>query len=335
MNCPNCKNHIDDDSKFCRFCGAEFLDEGEEAPDAEPMDSVISITTEDEPVKAKRSGAKGIAKAAVAIVIIIALGFGIASLVGSVGKSREPVTDASGSTIHKGLGIGTVDISVRDIDGKVREVTAYRALVTPEDILEEYTQVMNKLKSDAPGFTTVRYQNLPPEYQNLGAVAKLVLPIIEKNVTSKSATQAVTYASGSANKLPVLDSESGCLLTDATKIKSAYSEVLDDGRCKLVITLHDEQNPITSSDGVNPQSAVVAMFSPYEVGNQISAIAELALSDIDFNYTDCTVTVIYNKSNKKVESVKQVMNIDISANAYVATIKARIVDITEYDSFKY
>lgn len=335
MNCPNCKNYIDDDSKFCRFCGAEFLDEGEEAPDAVPMESVISITTEDEPVKTKRTSFKGIAKVVGAVIVILVICIGIVFLVNSVGKIQEPVTDASGDIIHKGLGIGTVDISVRDIDGTAREITAYRSLVTPSDILDEYTQVMNKLKTDAPGFTTVRYQNLPVEHQNLGAVAKLVLPIIEKNVTSKSAAEAVTYASGSANKLPLLDSASGCLLTDATKIKSAYSEVLDDGRCKLVITLHDEQNPIVSAEGSNSQSAVAAMFSPYEVGGQISAIAELALSDIDFNYTDCTVTVIYEKSSKKVESVKQVMNIDISANAYVTTIKARIVDITEYDTFNY
>ena len=35
MICPNCQNNIDDDSKFCRFCGVEFIGE-ETVIDIEP-----------------------------------------------------------------------------------------------------------------------------------------------------------------------------------------------------------------------------------------------------------------------------------------------------------
>ena len=45
MLCPNCNKEIDNDSRFCRYCGVEFIDEEEtvtitEAPDI--LDKTIS-----------------------------------------------------------------------------------------------------------------------------------------------------------------------------------------------------------------------------------------------------------------------------------------------------
>lgn len=337
MICPNCNNQIDDDSRFCRFCGAEFVGE-ETVVEIEPE---IVNAPETRTSSRFSLGRKTFSSAqivvtlsvitvAFVVLIIVLLSTGVFS--GSMGK--EPVTDAVGEEIREGF--GSTKISVQDTDGTIREIKTDRSLVTSESILREYTVVMNQLKNDSVGFTKNRYQNLPAEHQNLGGLGGLVLPIIERYVTSKSASEAITYTAGNADKLPVINSAYGCLLTDATKIKNAYCEIIDSDTYKLVITVCDEMNPEILSSGATSTSSVISgIFDPYDAAEQIKAISSLALSDIDFNYTDCTVTIIYDKHSNHVQSINQTMNIDISANAHIATIKARIVDITEYTQFGY
>lgn len=338
MICPNCNKQIDDDSRFCRFCGAEFI--GEECEiEIEPEDTDLpEIQTVNRVSGSKKRFstaqlvvALSVIVTALVVLIIVLLSTGVFS--GSSIK-KETVTDAVGEEIREGF--GSTKISVLDTDGTVREIKTDRSLVTAESILKEYTVIMNQLKSDSVGFTKNRYQNLPTEYQSLGSLGGLVLPIIERYVTSKSASEAIVYTAGNADKLPVVNSSYGCLLTDAAKIKNAYCEILAGDTYKLVITVCDELNPeILPAGATSSASIISAVFDPYDAAEQIKAISSLALSDIDFNYTDCTVTLIYDKDSKQVQSINQTMNIDISANAHIATIKARIVDITEFTQFDY
>lgn len=334
MICPNCKKQIDDDSRFCRFCGAEFI--GEE--------TVIEIEPETEQSdkgKVTGNGKKRlstpqivIAISAVITVFVVIIIILLSTDALKNGIVRETVTDAAGEEFREG--IGSAEIQVRDTDGTVRQIKTDKALLTAEAILDEYTVVMNQLKSDSVSFTKMRYQNLPAEYQNLGGLGGLVLPIIEKYVTSKTASKAIDYSLGNADKLPVVNSQYGCLLTDASKIKNAYCEIIDNDMYKLVITICDEMNPeILPAGATSSSSAVSGIFDPYDAAEQIKAISSLALSDIDFNYTDCTVTLVYDKHTMQVQSINQTVNIDITANAHIAEIKARIVDITEYTQFGY
>lgn len=345
MICPNCKNEIDAASKFCMYCGAEFTEDRIPFVDIEPDDPTLLKQksepkiqeSQEQPPKIEKDKKTSIFQVVISAVVLILL-LGILITVGVktnfFGLVGETVTDAEGDKIRSG--IGTAEISVKDADGTVRQIKTDRSLVTPDAVLAEYTEVMNKLKTDSPGFTMVRYQNLPTDKQNLGAVAKLVLPIIERYVTSKDAAEPTIYKSGNADKLPVANSTYGCLLTDTAKIKTAYCEVLEDGSYKLVITLNDEKNPsILSAGAETSDSAISAMFDPYDAAEQISAIAELALSNIDFHYTDCTATLVYNKKSKEVKSVDMTMNIDVTANAYITELKARIIDTTSYTAFEY
>lgn len=338
MICPNCNKTIDDDSRFCRFCGVEFIGE-ETVIDIEPE-------TEDTPVQTHtpqdRKRKNKIMQICIALVITIITAVAVILVAVSISNSdggssdisKETVTDAQGNKYKEGWGNTT--ISVRDTDGTVREIKTDKSYLTASSILDEYTSVMNQLKSDSPAFSKMRYQNLPTEYQNLGGLGNLVLPIIERYVTSKSAAKAVTYAAGNANELPVKDSQYGCILTDSEKIKNAYCEILEDGMYKLVITVVDELNPeIVPYGTTSTQNAISGIFDPYDALEQITAISSLALSEINFNYTDCTVTIIYDYKTKNVQSINQTMNIDITANAHIAELKARIVDITEYTQFGY
>lgn len=347
MICPNCKNEIDNDSIFCRFCGIEFSDETEpvievqqhisDEPEAPKRVETIRISepaTENPPPKNKKTLT---VQLLIALAVILVLGSVLVFAISSSDFSffgTEAVTDAAGEKVRPG--IGTTEITIEETDGTMRTITTDRKLVTAEKILAEYTEVMNNLKADAPAFTLTRYQKLPTEHQNLGALADFILPIIEKYVTSKSATEAVSYTAGNAEKLPLPDSQYGCLLTDTKAIKNAYCEVLEDGNYKLVITLNDELNPpVLSADATSSASITNSVFDTYDALNQITSISELALNKIDFNYTDCTAELVYNPDTYEVETLNMTMHIDITADTLLMEIKARIIDTSEFSGFAY
>ena len=341
MICPNCNKEIDNDSRFCRHCGVEFIDEKDTVIEISPYDEnsyadeTPEITEYEEPSPIQNTKNKKTLKLQIFITLIVLIIAGsvfaiVAKQTNFFSPVKETVTDAEGEKIRPGR--GTTEMSVEDIDGTVRTITTDRSLLTADKILEEYTVVMNKLKSDSPAFSFIRYQNLPTNYQNVGAAAKFVLPIIEKYVTSKTASTYIQYEAENSEKLPLPDSAYGCLLTDSTAIKNAYCEVLDDGTYKIVMTINDELNPpVLSSGATSSQSTINAVFDTYDALNQITAISELAFNKIDFNYTDCTATVIYNPDTEQVQSINMLMNIDIVANTLLGELKARIVDICEYE----
>ncbi len=350
MLCPNCKNIIDDDSCFCRFCGVEFIGEEEQIeiiredePDysfGEDESTFYAIPSDDagestsERIKKRKSVSIQFIIVIVVLVLIGGVLFAVVFGTGIFGPEKEVVTDAAGEKVRPGW--GTTEITVKDIDGTTRVIKCDKSLVTPSQILAEYTEIMNSLKDDAPAFSMVRYQNLPSDKQNLGSVAEFVLPIIEKYVTSKSVAKTEEVKSGNSNKLPVKDSSYGCLLTDTSKIKNAYCEILSDDMYKIVITFNDELNPGRLSSGAESSDGIInAVFDPYDAAEQITAISSMIVNDINFNYTDCTVTLVYNCETKQVQSINMLMNIDITAKTFVMDVKARIVDITEFTGFEY
>lgn len=345
MICPNCNKEIDNDSRFCRHCGVEFIDEKETVIEIDQYEDesdknekpIVTQHSSDTQQENKKNKKTLKLQLFITLLVLIILGSVIAIVATQTdvfGTVKETVTDAQGDKIRPGR--GTTEMSVMDVDGTVRTIETDRSLLTADKILEEYSSVMNKLKIDSPAFSFIRYQNLPTDYQNIGATVKFVLPIIEKYVTSKSASKETSYAAGNANVFPLPNSEYGCLLTDATAIKNAYCEVIDDETYKIVMTLTDELNPpVLSSGATSSQSAINSVFDTYDALNQITAISEIAFNKIDFNYTDCTATIIYNPDSKQVQSINMTMNIDITANTFLGELKARIVDISEFTKIEY
>jgi hypothetical protein len=109
---------------------------------------------------------------------------------------------------------------------------------------------------------------------------------------------------------------------------------MSDDIYKLVITFNDELNPGHLPAGAESSSGIInAVFDPYDAAEQITAISAMVMNDINFNYTDCTVTLIYNRNTKQVQSLDMMMNIDITADTFLMEINARIVDITEFENF--
>lgn len=358
MICPNCKNEIDNDSRFCRHCGVELLDEEEIIEEIiEESDDLQNnfVPVEPEPVTKNTKNKKTLKLQLIVTAVVIGIVGIILAIVilssGTSGSGNEKVTDAAGEVVRPGF--GTTEISVMDEDGNVKTIKTDRTLVKFENILSEYTKVMNKLKSDSPAFSFIRYQNLPATTGSetatgnnslgnivgniIGNTADFVLPIIENYVTSKSAATKTDYPAGNSDKLPLPNNSYGCLLTDSSKIKNAYCEIVSDDIYTLVITLNDESNPpVLSSGATSSQSAINSVFDTYDALYQITSVAELAMSECNFKYTDCTVRLTYNKDTEHVESITMKMNIDIEANVLnLVPVEARIVDICEFTDFVY
>lgn len=338
MICPNCRSLIDDDSRFCKICGVEFIEDEKPQTESVSVQTTVQPQTVNQPTPPapKKNNKNIIIIVAAILLVVIALGSLIFVLFQTdvIGTGKETVTDAEGEEVKPGR--GTTEMTILDADGTKRTIKTDRKLLTADKILAEYTSVMNNLKTDAPAFVYSRYQNIPKEYQNTGAVADFVLPIIEKYVTSKTASESIEYIKGNAQELPLPGSVHGCLLTDPSAIKNSYCEVLDNDTYKIVMTLRDELNPPELAAGAtSSQSITNSVFDTYDALNQITSISDLALNKIDFNYTDCTVTLIYNPDNMQVKSINMVMNIDITANTFIGDIKARIVDTVEYTDIEY
>ena len=346
MICPNCKTVNVDSARFCEKCGAEFLPGAPTYQDSSVMYTAPAAPATPAPVHVQKKSSNSVTINKTTLIIIVAVvtllivGLGVFAIIAMQDNSstnlfnKETITDAEGEKIKEGN--GTTEMAVIDADGTVRTIKTDRSLLTQDKILEKYTVVMNKLKSDAPGFSFTRYQNLPTDYQNVGSAATVILPIIEKYVTSKTASEVVTYPAGNAEKLPLPYSTYGCLLTDTEKIRNAYCEVLDKDYYKIVMTLTDELNPqINPAGATSSASAITAVFDPYDAATQITAISDIAFNKIDFNYTGCTVTLIYNSHTDEVQSINMTMNIDITANTILGKLQARIVDISEYTNITY
>ena len=369
MICPNCKKQIDDDSRFCMYCGVEFIDDEEvlvvedengntamgERDSAAPLkvypvgDSdaeerrvpafQISPTAgrdADQNTDSAKSRKRNIRiiEISVALFVITAA---VILVVALAGKHRgtegeDYITDAVGDEI--GIGMGSVDMTITDIDGKTRTITSDASLLTDVAILSKYTEIMNGLKNDAPGFKKLRYQNLPTEKS--GILQSIVLPYIEKYVTSKENAEPEMIIAGNAGKLPLYNSAYGCLLADASALKNCYCEILSDNEYKLVMVTKDEMNTASLPVGAKSTDSVInGIFDPYDAAKFISSTAEAAMSSVDFTYHDCSVVLSYDPLSEKVNSLDMTMNISIDADLLLGSVNAEITDVTEFYDFVY
>lgn len=192
----------------------------------------------------------------------------------------------------------------------------------PADILAKYTEVLNAARAAKPAFKKTEYQALPKEYQNMGKLGSVLLPIAEGFMTTQDKMEVQDTEAGSGmGRFPLYkDNAPGCLLTDTSAIKSASCKDNGDGTATIVIVLNDEQNPEPIS-GDNPTSAPSyhgAMFAPMskaDIDNTIAGIGAVTVNSFSLTYTDCTATLTYKTDgSNQVVKLQQIMNVDITAN---------------------
>ena len=188
-------------------------------------------------------------------------------------------------------------------------------------ILAKYTEVMDKLKAEVATYTKKEYQDLPKDKLDMGALASMLQPIIAGMMTSED--KAEEQQRDDAAQIPIIKCAKGCMLTDVSAIKSA-SMTEEGGKTTIVITLNDEKNSLPAAEGADSApSAVGGIFNPMskeDIDEKIASISVVTVNQFEITYTDCTATLVFDTESLKVESLTQIMNAAISADAKAAII---------------
>lgn len=187
-------------------------------------------------------------------------------------------------------------------------------------ILAKYTELMNKAKTDSPGFSKVEYQVIPPEKAQFeGKIFNTILPIAGNFFKDEETARANPESKLKGEPMewfPIYHNEKGCLLTDASKIKSASCTELPDGNVKITIVMNDEVNSEPPLAAPTCESAVGSICTPIEMKTvrdtleNDGAVKFIARNiDFDLTYYDCTAELTYNPANGQLVSLDQFMHI--------------------------
>lgn len=192
-----------------------------------------------------------------------------------------------------------------------------------EEILKKYTEVMDQLKGGVATYDKKEFQYLADDY-DLGTIGNLVLPIAQNLMTDES--EAELQNRTDMEQIPIIRNKKGCLLTDASKIKSA-TMTESGGKTTIVIVLNDEVNPLPAPEGATScDSAVGSMFNPLDQAQIDGIIAEfgavVTVNKFQLTGKDCTATLVFDTASGKVESLEQIMNfyIDVDAKAVIVPV---------------
>ncbi len=211
---------------------------------------------------------------------------------------------------------------------------------TAADIVEIYATVMNKAKSDKPGFTKIEYQELPgdpanrvisegDEHVSQESINKLFGFIEDLGVfvpKEKAESEPYIHEKGDEDMslFPVFSREKGSYLTDPKGIESFTYKVLANGNVKMSFILVPEDNPepIAENSNVAP-SYTGAVFSPMSKeridGTVYHPIVTVFAKNIQYSlrYHDCYVEVEFNPNTLQIVNLKQLANVSIKGSGDV------------------
>lgn len=216
-----------------------------------------------------------------------------------------------------------------------------------QGILDLYTKMVDEMKAAKPAYRRIEYQTLPEEHRNLGTVANAVMGIAEGMITTKEKAESdpsIHNQGDDPSNIPIRDNPKGCLLTDASKIKSASCKDNGDGTATLVITLIDEDNPKPVEGGAtSTQYHTSAMFFPMDqagIDNIVDKFkAVVTMNSMTLTYTECTVTCVFDTASQKIKTLTYVEPVDIKVDGKAVIIpingSARLVDTMEITEIAY
>lgn len=209
-----------------------------------------------------------------------------------------------------------------------------------EEIVKKYTELLNKMKQDQPGYTKKEYQALPEEYRNFSSAVNSLLKFGEAYMTKEDSPNAIVTATkgeiytaedGTSmprinHELPICNTDKGSVLTDYSCVKTASCTDNADGTRTLEFELNDEKNPEpTPADTCIPQSFHGAVMMPAsmkdintEVDKVVSKIPGVTVNNFELTYTGSTFKVTYDPKTDHVTRIVHHINVDIAANAKVA-----------------
>lgn len=200
------------------------------------------------------------------------------------------------------------------------ETTTAAGVTKPEgneQILAAYTAVMNKAKTDKPGYTKYEYQALPQDKINVsdgGKIVSFLLDLAGGFMTTEEKAKkepGINAKDNNMNGFPVKDAPKGCMITDVSAIKTAKCEVLTNGNYKLILVLNDEMNPEHYQSGTTAPSKTGGMFTPLsksDIEPELNKGAvKLAIGNAVYSlkYYNCTSVLVYNPATSQIVSLDQ------------------------------
>lgn len=189
-----------------------------------------------------------------------------------------------------------------------------------EEILKKYNEIISKAKTSGPAHKKVEYQAIPEDKVNFGGgIFDRILPIASNFFTTEEDARANPEIREKGNDMywfPPYKVQ-GCLLTDASRIKSASCTELPDGNVKMVIVLNDDINPEPPAEGATTcDTAVGSMFTPIMLADvhdvlENDSTVKFIVKDVafDLTYYDCTAELVYNPTTNEIVSLDQYMHI--------------------------
>ena len=260
------------------------------------------------------------------------------------GDFSRAVSDQGGDAQTGGSSQGGDKQTGGSSQGGSQQVGSQSAKKSAAEVLKAYTVVMDKAKSEKPGFTKLEYQTLPsgPNERVVSEGANLVgtlLNLVDSLgiMTTEDKAQPEVQAKGDDTKwFPVYQGQKGCYLTDANAIQDYSYEELSNGNVKITIVLKAEQNPEPISNGMSvPPSNTGCMFSPLakkDIDNTINGGAvQAVVKNVNYslNYHDCKAILEYNPKNNQIVKLEQYMNVAISGGGKIFGLKQITIDKQE------
>ena len=260
------------------------------------------------------------------------------------GDFSRAVSDQGGDAQTGGSSQGGDKQTGGSSQGGSQQVGSQSAKKSAAEVLKAYTVVMDKAKSEKPGFTKLEYQTLPsgPNERVVSEGANLVgtlLNLVDSLgiMTTEDKAQPEVHAKGDDTKwFPVYQGQKGCYLTDANAIQDYSYEELSNGNVKITIVLKAEQNPEPISNGMSvPPSNTGCMFSPLakkDIDNTINGGAvQAVVKNVNYslNYHDCKAILEYNPKNNQIVKLEQYMNVAISGGGKIFGLKQITIDKQE------
>ena len=260
------------------------------------------------------------------------------------GDFSRAVSDQGGDAQTGGSSQGGDKQTGGSSQGGSQQGGSQSAKKSAAEVLKAYTVVMDKAKSEKPGFTKLEYQTLPsgPNERVVSEGANLVgtlLNLVDSLgiMTTEDKAQPEVHAKGDDTKwFPVYQGQKGCYLTDANAIQDYSYEELSNGNVKITIVLKAEQNPEPISNGMSvPPSNTGCMFSPIakkDIDNTINGGAvQAVVKNVNYslNYHDCKAILEYNPKNNQIVKLEQYMNVAISGGGKIFGLKQITIDKQE------
>ncbi len=227
----------------------------------------------------------------------------------------------------------TVSPDATTVEGETTTAAVVKLPQTKQEILDAYTVVMNKAKSEKPAYNKYEYQELPKDKRNVtGAGINQILGLAGLFMTDKekATSEPEVKEKGSDMKwFPVYNGPKGCLLTDTSAIKTASCVAQSDGTYKLTIVLNPEINP----EPYNPDTGKLTsytggMFSPLSRTKDIdpTLVNDSRVSKVikdpqyELKYYDCKAVLVYNPKTNEIVTLDQNMSVLITCSGKIVVL---------------